>query len=515
MFLLFLIFFGFYFNLFFLEWFFVSLKYNFYFNSLIFSMILIIVTISVLVFSSYYLSGELYFFYYYFILIMFVLRMFSLNFRINRFRILVSWDLLGITSFFLVLFYNNWDSNRGAINTVLTNRLGDYFIFVFFSFSLFLNYNFFSYTFLVWRSLFFLVLTAFTKSAQFPFRGWLPKAISAPTPVSSLVHRSTLVTAGLLLLFNFSFYLMNHYIIVIIFFVGLLTTLFSSFSAVVEEDIKKVVALSTLSQIGFSITTFGLGYYIISLIHLLRHALFKRCLFIQVGYLIHSSFGQQDGRFYNLLKFVPLFIQIQLTLTLFCLCGLFFYSGLVRKDIILEYFYINNWYFFISLLFFLAVYLTFFYSYRLWKVFFLKFSLSFNHYRKTNLINFLSLIVSLGSVFFIWWLVNNLVLIPSFFVYIDFYVPIFYLLIFFLIFYFTKKFFLDEIKSKFLGDYFPKLVQPLLLNSKFKEIFYYNLSFKIISFFSFFRNIFNYYMVSNFYNALIFSVFLFFLIFWD
>lgn len=135
---------------------------------------------------------------------------------------------------------------------------------------------------------------------------------------------------------------MNHYIIVIIFFVGLLTTLFSSFSAVVEEDIKKVVALSTLSQIGFSITTFGLGYYIISLIHLLRHALFKRCLFIQVGYLIHSSFGQQDGRFYNLLKFVPLFIQIQLTLTLFCLCGLFFYSGLVRKDIILEYFYINN-----------------------------------------------------------------------------------------------------------------------------------------------------------------------------
>jgi NADH-ubiquinone oxidoreductase chain 5 len=158
---------------------------------------------------------------------------------------------------------------------------------------------------------------------------------------------------------------MNYHSINIIFFVGLLTTLFSSFRAVVEEDIKKVVALRTLSQMGFSIATFGLGYYIISLIHLLRHALFKSCLFIQVGYLIHASFGQQDGRFYNFLKYVPTFIQLQLTLTLFCLCGLFFFRGLVRKDLILEYFYSNNWYFFVVLSFFLAVYLTFFYSYRL------------------------------------------------------------------------------------------------------------------------------------------------------
>lgn len=147
------------------------LKYNFYFNSLIFSMILLVVTLSVILFRSYYLSGELNFYYYYFILIMFVLSIFSLNFSLNTFSMLLSWDLLGITSFFLVLFYNNWDSNRGSINTVLTNRLGDFFLFVFFSFSYFINFNFFSYMFFLWGPLIFLVLTAFTKSAQFPFSG--------------------------------------------------------------------------------------------------------------------------------------------------------------------------------------------------------------------------------------------------------------------------------------------------------------------------------------------------------
>lgn len=129
---------------------------------------------------------------------------------------------------------------------------------------------------------------------------------------------------------------------VFLFFIGLLTTFFSRFTALLEEDIKKVVALSTLSQIGFSIITFGLGFSFLSFIHLLSHALFKSCLFLQVGFLIHCSFGQQDGRFYGFLFFIPYFIQLQLLVTLFCLCGLFFTSGLVRKDFILESFFSSN-----------------------------------------------------------------------------------------------------------------------------------------------------------------------------
>lgn len=189
--------------------------------------------------------------------------------------------------------------------------------------------------------------------------------MSAPTPVSSLVHRRTLVTAGLLLLFNFSLILLNVFILGFIFFFGILTTFFSRIRALVEEDLKKVVALRTLSQIGFSIMTFGLSVRFISLLHLLRHALFKSCLFIQVGYLIHCSFGQQDGRFYSFLSFVPNFIQIQLLVTLFCLCGLFFTRGLVSKDLILEFFFFNSYRIFLVLLFFITVFLTFFYSYRL------------------------------------------------------------------------------------------------------------------------------------------------------
>lgn len=209
----------------------------------------------------------------------------------------------------------------------------------------------------------------------------MPKAISAPTPVRSLVHRRTLVTAGLVLLMNFSELVFNKNIIFFILITGLLTIFFSRITALVEEDIKKVVALSTLSQMGFSIVTLGLGLSFVSFVHLIRHALFKSCLFIQVGYIIHCSYGQQDGRGYGNLGNLPNFIQIQLLVTLFCLCGLIFSSGAVSKDVILEFFYINNYTIIFSLLFFVSVFLTFGYSYRLWKRFFLNFSKTVNHYR--------------------------------------------------------------------------------------------------------------------------------------
>lgn len=348
-----------------LEWDFLSLKFNFYFNSILFSFILLLVTLRVLVFSTYYLNSELNFNYYYFVLLIFVGRIFILNFRNSIFTILLSWDLLGISRFFLVLFYNNWDRCRGAINTALTNRLGDYFIFVFFRGSIFRGYYFLRFS--IFRSYItlMLLLTAFTKRAQFPFSSWLPKAISAPTPVSSLVHRSTLVTAGLILLINFRNLVLQSSTISIILIIGIFTIFFSSITALVEEDLKKVVALRTLSQIGFSIVTLGLGLRFISFLHLVRHALFKSCLFIQVGYIIHCSIGQQDGRNYRNNGNLPNFIQLQLLVTLFCLCGLIFSRGAVRKDFILELFFSNRFIIFFRFIFFVAVFITFGYSYRL------------------------------------------------------------------------------------------------------------------------------------------------------
>nr|BAV78639.1 NADH dehydrogenase subunit 5 [Panagrellus redivivus] len=495
-----------------LEWLFFSFKFNFYFNSMIFSFILLMVTSSVLVFSSYYLMGELNFSYYLMILLIFVLSMFLLNYSYNAISMLISWDLLGISSFFLVLFYNNWDSCSGSMNTVLTNRLGDFFLFVFFSTSIFSGMTMLTYSFMFWSSLIFLILTAFTKSAQFPFSGWLPKAMSAPTPVSSLVHSSTLVTAGLLLLFNFNLMLMNSFSMSIIFFVGLLTTLFSSLSALIEEDLKKVVALSTLSQMGFSMMTFGLGMYFISLLHLLSHALFKSCLFMQVGYLIHCSFGQQDGRFYSILKFSPIFIQIQLLVTLFCLCGMLFTSGLVSKDIILEFFFFNKNYFIIMLMFFITVYLTFFYSYRLWKGLFNNFSLSFMHYSSSGLINFISIFLCLFSIFFIWWMNFNLIFIPSFFIYLDFYVPLIYMFLFIFINYLLLKFILKDMVYKFLGDYLPKYFTNKLDSLKFFDNSLFNFSNYNISYFLNLSNIFNFYLYSNYFNSVVLVIFFLFIL---
>ena len=225
-------------------------------------------------------------------------------------------------------------------------------MFIFFSGCVFSGYCFLSFSFFCYFIIIILFMASFTKSAQFPFRSWLPKAISAPTPVSSLVHRSTLVTAGLILLFNFGFLLLNYKVLVFILLIGLFTIFFSSVAALVEEDLKKVVALRTLSQIGFSILTLGLGLYFVSFLHLVRHALFKSCLFIQVGYIIHSSFGQQDGRFYNNAGNFSFFVHLQVLITLFCLCGLFFSSGMVSKDFILEFFFMGNFLFIFSLIFF-------------------------------------------------------------------------------------------------------------------------------------------------------------------
>ena len=288
------------------------------------------------------------------------------------------------------------------MNTVITNRLGDFFIFLFFSLSFFSFFYFFSYSMSCGYFFIFLILASFTKSAQFPFSGWLPKAIRAPTPVSSLVHSSTLVTAGLVLIINFNLVNFSSSVMFILCVVGIFTMFFSSISALFEQDLKKVVALSTLSQMGFSFLTMGLGFSFVALVHLLSHALFKSCLFMQVGYIIHSSLNQQDGRSYNGVGNLPYFMQIQLVITLFCLCGLFFTSGSVSKDLILEIFFSNFYSFFFSLFFFLSVFFTFCYSYRLFNSFFSSSCFSFSFFTSSFLFNFLRLFLVFFSVFFIW-----------------------------------------------------------------------------------------------------------------
>jgi NADH-ubiquinone oxidoreductase chain 5 len=221
------------------------------------------------------------------------------------------------------------------MNTVLTNRLGDFFLLVRFSFYLFSTGIIDFGVFFFWFSV-FIVFASFTKSAQFPFSGWLPKAMSAPTPVSSLVHRSTLVTAGLFLVFCFTCLMIRSLFLYSVFLTSFFTLTFSNVLATYERDLKKVIALSTLSQIGFCIFILVFSFVFLCFFHMISHALFKRCLFIQLGYFIYFFFGQQDIRSYLFSLVAYNFICFQFLCCLFGLCGIFFCGGMLRKDYVIE-----------------------------------------------------------------------------------------------------------------------------------------------------------------------------------
>jgi NADH-ubiquinone oxidoreductase chain 5 len=137
---------------------------------------------------------------------------------------------------------------------------------------------------------------AFTKSAQIPFSGWLPKAIRAPTPTRALVHSSTLVTAGLVLIIVYRELIFNSFTMLLILIAGFLTITYGSVFALVENSVKRTVAYSTLSQMGLSIIVVGLGSHYVGLVSLISHGLAKSLLFIQVGYLIHRGVNQQGVR---------------------------------------------------------------------------------------------------------------------------------------------------------------------------------------------------------------------------
>lgn len=453
------------------DWGFLGLKVVFFFNRISFSLILLLVTLRVLLFASYYMEGDRSVVYFLLVLVVFVVSIFLLNLRGRVFIILISWDVLGVSSFFLVLFYNNWDRCRGAMNTVLTNRVGDYFLFLFFRFFLFGGSFFY---FLVFRGVVLgslLLGAGFTKRAQFPFSGWLPKAISAPTPVRALVHRRTLVTAGLILMMNFSVLVLNYWLSVIMFVGGLLTIFFSSLSAVVEVDMKKVVALSTLSQIGFAAMTFGSGYYFVRFVHLLSHAIFKSCLFIQVGVFIHRFFRQQDRRGYSGLGESLFYVQFQMLVTLFCLCGLIFTRGAVTKDIILYGVISVRGGMVLRIIFFFGVFLTFCYSYKLFYNVVKSCGKAVSSFVNGGLMMVFSFFLVMFAIFFLWWFGNNVLLVPEMFVFVDFYMPLFYVVFLLLGLFFFFKVILCELVYKFVVDYDARQARYLVGNVKSLDLY--------------------------------------------
>nr|WRQ18115.1 NADH dehydrogenase subunit 5 [Tachinomorphus sp. 1 FYJ-2024a] len=339
--------------------------------SLLFMSFVLLISSMVIFYSEDYMFGDLNLNRFILLVIMFVLSMMLLIISPNLISILLGWDGLGLVSYCLVIYYQNIKSFNAGMLTALTNRIGD----VAFLLSIAWMVNYGSWNFIFYIDIMkndfsmkiislLMVLAAFTKSAQIPFSSWLPAAMAAPTPVSSLVHSSTLVTAGVYLLIRFNVSLSMNLLLIML-FIGTMTMFMAGLGANFEFDLKKIIALSTLSQLGLMISILSLGSVDLVLFHLLTHALFKATLFMCAGYMIHNLMNCQDIRYMgSLLNSMPLVCSIFMVANM-ALCGLPFLSGFYSKDLMLEVLSMNYLNFYIYIMFYLSTGLTVSYTFRL------------------------------------------------------------------------------------------------------------------------------------------------------
>nr|YP_010454186.1 NADH dehydrogenase subunit 5 [Lusepiola birostrata]QXJ42215.1 NADH dehydrogenase subunit 5 [Lusepiola birostrata] len=322
----------------------------------------------VMVFSMSYMKGDLNSFRFIIMVVLFVLSMNFLIFIPSLVSLLLGWDGLGLVSFCLVIYYQNNKSLAAGMLTVLMNRVGDCFILGSISIMLILgHWNMMClWSFMGFELMnLFIMIAGMTKSAQIPFSSWLPAAMAAPTPVSALVHSSTLVTAGVYLFIRFFNYLSVYYWFnMFMFYISIMTTIMSGICALYEYDMKKIIALSTLSQLGVMMMSMSLGLPILALFHLYTHAMFKALLFMCGGNIIHCFSGKQDMRqINNVSKLLPVTCMF-LNISNMALCGLPFLAGFYSKDLIIESLIIGNMNLFMLMLGLFGVCLTVLYSMR-------------------------------------------------------------------------------------------------------------------------------------------------------
>nr|AID52325.1 NADH dehydrogenase subunit 5 [Rondotia menciana] len=340
--------------------------------SLLFMMFVSLISSVVIYYSKSYMNSELNLNRFIILVLMFVFSMILLIISPNLISILLGWDGLGLVSYCLVIYYQNLKSYNAGMLTALSNRIGDVMILMVISWMM--NYGSWNYIFYMdfmkndiemFMISIMIILAAMTKSAQIPFSSWLPAAMAAPTPVSALVHSSTLVTAGVYLLIRFNYLLIDMMFLKILLLLSMLTMFMSGISANYEFDLKKIIALSTLSQLGLMMSILSLGFPDIAFFHLLTHAMFKALLFMCAGVIIHMMNDIQDIRFMGGLSiYIPL-TSLCMNISNLSLCGIPFLSGFYSKDLVLEMVSFSNFNLLIFILFYLSTGLTVFYTFRL------------------------------------------------------------------------------------------------------------------------------------------------------
>nr|UMR55002.1 NADH dehydrogenase subunit 5 [Parasa consocia] len=340
--------------------------------SLLFMMFVSLISSAVIFYSKGYMNSELNLNRFILLVLMFVFSMILLIISPNIISIFLGWDGLGLVSYCLVIFYQNFKSFNAGMLTVLSNRVGDVCILMVIVWMI--NYGSWNYIFYLNFmkndfSMFFIsmmiIMAAMTKSAQIPFSSWLPAAMAAPTPVSALVHSSTLVTAGVYLLIRFNNLLIDTFFIKILLLLSGLTMFMAGISANYEFDLKKIIALSTLSQLGLMMSILSMGMYKLAFFHLLTHAMFKALLFMCAGMIIHMMMDIQDIRFMGGMSFYMPLTCLCMLMSNLSLCGIPFLAGFYSKDMILEMMSLMNLNFFVYFLYYISTGLTMFYTVRL------------------------------------------------------------------------------------------------------------------------------------------------------
>ncbi len=325
-------------------------NWGFLFDSLTVSMLLPVLVVSSLVhiFSVDYMSADPHNQRFFSYLSMFTFFMLILVAGDNYLIMFVGWEGIGISSYLLINFwFTRLQANKSAIKALTVNRVGDMFLSVGF-FALFWVFGNLDYSTIFTLSPFMnesaltmigllLLLAAMGKSAQLGLHTWLPDAMEGPTPVSALIHAATLVTAGVYLLLRSSPLLeYAPTTLIVITWVGALTAFFAATTGLLQNDIKRVIAYSTCSQMGYLFMAVGLSQYNVALFHLVNHAFFKALLFLAAGGVLHSMQDQQDLRkLGGLITLLP-FTYTAILIGSLSLMAFPFLTGFFSKDLILE-----------------------------------------------------------------------------------------------------------------------------------------------------------------------------------
>nr|YP_010713288.1 NADH dehydrogenase subunit 5 [Scorpiops jendeki]WDA95727.1 NADH dehydrogenase subunit 5 [Scorpiops jendeki] len=336
--------------------------------SMIFSSTVLLISSMVILFSNEYMEHDIFKTRFLYLVLLFVLSMFLLIMSPNMMSILLGWDGLGLVSYCLVIYYQNPRSYNAGMLTVLSNRIGDVLILM--SIAMLVSkgtWNIMSLNLLNSEIIIilFIMMAAMTKSAQIPFSAWLPAAMAAPTPVSALVHSSTLVTAGIFLLIRFHNMFSEKYTAMILLISSCLTMLMAGVGATLETDMKKIIALSTLSQLGIMMMALSLGLWKLAYFHMITHAMFKSLLFLCAGYIIHNSMNNQDIRKMGSLILPSPLISTSMLVSSTALMGFPFLAGFYSKDLILEFSMKSTFLLFSFMLMLISFGMTMIYSIRL------------------------------------------------------------------------------------------------------------------------------------------------------